>query len=209
MNIRWKLAQAAEIRWWRAYLRGKDPEEYLRLKAEYWRRVLKAAGFVPEPGALVLDAGCGPAGVFMILDEQEVHAVDPLLEAYRSSLPHFEPSRYSHVRFFNQPLESFQPPVLYDAIFCFNAINHVANLGKSLDVLAGALKPGGLLLLSVDVHKHAFLKKVFQWLPGDVLHPHQHGLGEYRGMLEGRGLEVERAVRIKRGFIFDYYLMVV
>lgn len=209
MNLRWKLAQAAEVRWWKAYLRKKNPEDYLRQKADYWRRVLRTAQFEPAPGALVLDAGCGPAGVFLILNEQEVHAVDPLLEAYRASLSHFEPSRYPNVRFFNQPLEGFQPPALYDTIFCFNAINHVANLGESLDVLAGALKPGGRLLLSVDAHNYAFLKKLFQWLPGDILHPHQYSLKEYRCMVEGQGLEVERTVRLKEGAVFDYYLMVV
>ncbi|MCB0547617.1 MAG: methyltransferase domain-containing protein [Phaeodactylibacter sp.] len=208
MNIRWKVAQAAEIRWWRAYLRSKEPGDYLRQKAEYWGRVLRLAGFEPSPGAVVLDAGCGPAGIFLILKEQEVHAVDPLLDAYRSDLPHFEPSRYPNVQFFALPLENFRPPVLYDTIFCLNAINHVAGLDRSLDVLAGALKPGGRLLLSVDVHNYHFLKKIFQWLPGDVLHPHQYSLEEYKNMLEIRGLEVERTVRVKEGRIFDYFLMV-
>ena len=208
MNLRWKLAQEAEIRWWRAYLRRKSPEDYLRQKAEYWHRVLRSARFEPAPGARVLDAGCGPAGIFLILEEQEVHAVDPLLEAYRASLPHFEPSSYPYVQFFAQPLEAFRPAAPYDVIFCLNAINHVADLPMALDVLAGALKPGGQLLLSVDVHKHAFLKKIFQWLPGDVLHPHQYSLEEYQGMLAGRGLSVERAVRLKEGLIFDYFMMV-
>ncbi len=209
MNLRWKLAQAEEIRWWRAYLKDKSPEAYLRRKADYWRRVLEAARFEPAPGTRVLDAGCGPAGIFIILDKQEVDAVDPLLVAYRAGLPHFEPSRYPYVRFFPQPLEEFRPAAPYDAIFCLNAINHVAELGRALDVLAGALKPGGQLLLSVDVHKHTFLKKLFQWLPGDVLHPHQYSLEEYRKMLEERGLREERRVRLKEGLVFDYYLMVV
>ncbi|MCB0583238.1 MAG: methyltransferase domain-containing protein [Phaeodactylibacter sp.] len=208
MNLRWKAAQAAEIRWWRAYLRNKSPEAYLARKASYWRRVLREAQYEPDAGARVLDAGCGPAGIFLILEAQEVHAVDPLLGAYQADLPHFDPSRYPHVRFFPQPLEAFDPPEPYDAIFCLNAINHVANLNQSLDLLAGALKPGARLLLSVDVHKHAVLKKLFQWVPGDVLHPHQHSLEEYQQMLVKRGLELERAVRLKEGKVFDYFLMV-
>jgi len=208
MNIRWRVAQAAEIRWWRMYLRKKKPEEYLEQKAAYWRRVLQAAQFEPSPGACVLDAGCGPAGIFLVLKEQQVHAVDPLLDAYQANLPHFDPSHYPNVRFFAQPLEAFSPPELYDVIFCLNAINHVAGLEQSLDVLAGALQPGGRLLLSVDVHRYPFLKKVFQWIPGDVLHPHQYGLEEYQGMLEARGLSIERTLRLKEGVVFDYFLMV-
>ncbi|MCO6487447.1 MAG: class I SAM-dependent methyltransferase [Phaeodactylibacter sp.] len=208
MNLRWKAAQAAEIRWWRAYLRNKKPEAYLEQKAAYWRRVLEAAQYEPAAGTRVLDAGCGPAGIFIILEAQEVHAVDPLLGAYQADLPHFDPSRYPYVRFFAEPLESFDPPEPYDTIFCLNAINHVADLEKSLDVLAGALKPGGRLLLSVDVHKHGALKKLFRWVPGDVLHPQQYSLGDYQRMLRERGLEVERAVRLKEGRVFDFFLMV-
>lgn len=208
MNLRWKLAQAAEALWWRFYLRKKLPEDYLRQKAAYWRRVLQAARYEPAPGARVLDAGCGPAGIFIILEGLEVDAVDPLLEVYRAKLPHFNPSRFPHVYFFAEPIEYFQPSGRYDAVFCLNAINHVAELGRSLDALAGALQPGGRLILSVDAHRFVFLKKLFQWLPGDVLHPHQYSVEEYRHMLEERGIKVERTVRLKEGFIFDYFLMV-
>ena len=60
-NYRWRLAQAAEIRWWRRYLRRRDKAKYLEAKRRYWRRVLREAGhavalydplFHPAPGAL-------------------------------------------------------------------------------------------------------------------------------------------------------------
>ena len=67
MNLRWKVAQAAEIRWWKLYLRRKDPQEYLRRKAAYWRRVLKQAALELLPGQRIRietpgGGGCGEPG---------------------------------------------------------------------------------------------------------------------------------------------------
>jgi len=208
MNLRWKIAQAAEIRWWRQYLRGQAPEDYLERKAAYWQRVLRAAGLRLRPGERVLDAGCGPAGIFIALPEQQVDALDPLLPRYQAELPLFRPEQYPWVRFLAQPLEQFRPPAVYDTVFCLNAINHVAALGPALDALAACLAQGGQLVLSVDAHRHELLKRLFQWLPGDILHPHQHSLPEYQAMLQSRGLKLERAVQLKPGRIFDYWLMV-
>ena len=208
MNLRWKVAQAAEIRWWKLYLRRKDPQEYLRRKAAYWRRVLKQAALELLPGQRILDAGCGPAGIFIILQEHKVDALDPLLPLYEAGLPHFQPRQYPNVRFLPVPLEDFQPGPVYDTVFCLNVINHVGRLAQATDALAQGLRPGGRLVLSVDTHNFQFLKKLFQLLPGDILHPHQFSLLDYQRLLEQRGLILERTVRMKRGLIFDDHLMV-
>ncbi len=207
MNLRWKTAQAAEIRWWKAYLRRQEPRSYLSRKAAYWRRLLQAAGLEAPPPGPILDAGCGPAGIFIVLKEQAVVALDPLLPQYEASLPLFSPAHYPGVRFLPIRLEDFRPGPAYETVFCLNAINHVSQLGRSMDALAQCLRPGGRLLLSVDAHNYWLLKKIFQFLPGDILHPHQHSLAEYCRMLESRGLKIERTTRMKKGLIFDYHLL--
>lgn len=208
MNARWRLAQSLEIRWWQLYLARRNTADYLRKKRRYWRRVLKEAGISPAPEERVLDAGCGPAGIFLILDKQEVTAVDPLLETYESKLPHFSRQAYPKVHFRNIPLENLETDSPYDIVFCLNAINHVANLPLAFDRLIGALRPGGTLLVSVDVHRHRFLKYLFRLLPGDLLHPHQHGRVDYREMIEKRGCQILNTRLLKPGLIFDYYLFV-
>ncbi len=207
MNWKWQLAQAAEIRWWEHYLAGRDPEQYLREKRNYWQRVLKAAGLSPEPGMRVLDAGCGPAGIFIALADQRVDAVDPLLDHYAERLPHFRPVAYPYTRFFSQRLEDFQVVTPYPLVFCLNAINHVDDLDRSLDRLASATSRGGLLLLGVDTHRNAWLKHLFRLVPGDVLHPHQHSLDDYLQRLRQRHFRVERTLCLKPGRIFDYQLI--
>lgn len=209
MTIRWKIAQAAELRWWQHYLRRRSPAAYLDAKRTYWQRILREAAVPVPPGARVLDAGCGPAGIFMVLDHCRVDAVDPLLAYYADRLPHFAPAAYPWVRFVAQPLEQFEPPHPYDLVFCLNALNHVADLEAATRRLIAALQPGGVLVLTVDAHRHAVLKHFFRTLPGDILHPHQHGPADYRRLLEEEGGTLQQVRRLKTGRIFEYWLFVV
>jgi 2-polyprenyl-6-hydroxyphenyl methylase/3-demethylubiquinone-9 3-methyltransferase len=208
MTFRWRLAQFFEIRWWRQYLAHKDPQDYLDWKRTYWHRFLDTCDVHPKSGSRVLDAGCGPAGIFTILDNCETDAVDPLLGAYEKQLPHFKRADYPRVQFFTETLERFEGRGAYDFVFCLNAINHVADLPRSLDRLAGLTAKGGTLVLSVDAHRYGFLKRLFRLFPGDILHPHQYDLEEYRQMLTARGYTVQRSILLQQDWIFDYQVLV-
>lgn len=215
MTLRWKIAQAAEIRWWQRYLKNKPTTDYAKWKENYWRKLLDDCNLSSlndqsqDLSALqVLDAGCGPAGIFMIFKNQKVDALDPLLDEYEKTLPHFKKSNYPNTTFFSQPLESFEKKEKYDAVFCLNAINHVADLEKCFDTLVNSVKHGGHLIVSIDAHNYGVLKKIFQALPGDILHPHQYDLKEYSDMLTERGCSIEKTVLYKPEFIFNYYILV-
>ncbi len=208
MNLRWKVAQAAEIRWWQKYLAKKQPENYRSWKMEYWQDLLSKIGVSPEKGATALDAGCGPAGIFMALRQQKVTAIDPLLEQYESKLEHFSRADFPNVHFQNVPLEAYSTETPFDIVFCLNAINHVADLPLSFDKLVNATRPGGQLVVSIDAHNYSWLKHVFRLLPGDILHPHQYDLEEYQAMLEGRNCTIEQTHLHRKEGIFNYYIIV-
>jgi 2-polyprenyl-3-methyl-5-hydroxy-6-metoxy-1,4-benzoquinol methylase len=207
MNWRWKLAQYAEIRWWRRYLRNQEPDKYLERKRQYWQRTLLTLEIEVPLSASVLDAGCGPAGIFTILARRKVTAIDPLLEAY-AGLPHFKPAQYPWVQFQQTTIEAFRWAESFDYIFCLNVINHVSDLRQSISRLFEVVKPGGRLVLSVDAHNYRLFRHLFSYLPGDVLHPHQYYLREYVEMLTEAGWEVERTQLLKRNFFFNYYGLV-
>ena len=209
MKWRWKIAQAAEIKWWKQYLKKQTPAEYLKNKRNYWQRILNDLSISIEPQHVILDAGCGPAGIFIHFPNQRVDAVDPLLEAYEKELPHFDPNQYPNTRFFCAPLENWKVPQKYDFVFCLNAINHVENLEKSLDVIVSAVDKKGTLIISIDAHNHWLMKKIFQVLPGDILHPHQYDLQEYQKMLELRNGQLLCTKCLKKGFLFNYYALIV
>lgn len=208
MKLRWQLAQALEIRWWRNYLHGKEKEDYLTWKRSYWTTFLEKIDVHLHPQERVLDAGCGPAGIFLILSEQQVTAVDPLLESYAQQLEHFQYADYPYVEFIASPLEEFQVSSPYDTVFCLNAINHVRNLSMSFDKLVEATRPGGRLIVSIDAHNYKLFKRIFQLLPGDALHPHQYTLEEYQRMLSQRGCTINYTVLYQEEFLFNYYVIV-
>jgi len=205
-NLRWKTAQYLERRWWRRYLRGKSTAAYLRDKRNYWTRVLEKLDWEPEPGRRVLDAGCGPAGIFCLLHQTEsVTALDPLLDQYEQDLEVFNRGDYSSVHFLTQTLETDLPPGQpFAAIYCFNAINHVSDWSRALDVLTANTQTGTRMILTSDVHRHAWLLPIFRALPGDALHPQQHGPEAYRQALQQRGWRIEREEVLRTEMIFAY-----
>ena len=208
MNLRWKIAQAFEIRWWQQYLKNKPETDYQNWKTNYWNTFLQKNKVKVEPQERILDVGCGPAGVFMVLPDQEVDAVDPLLKDYESKLSHFDPKSYPWVKFHQESFEAFQIRKPYEKIFCLNAINHVDDLDLCFDKLVAACEPGGELIVSIDAHNYSFFKGLFRLIPGDILHPHQYDLKEYQNMLRSRGCEVIRTQLYKEEFFFNYFVLV-
>jgi 2-polyprenyl-3-methyl-5-hydroxy-6-metoxy-1,4-benzoquinol methylase len=206
---RWQIAQQAEIRWWRWYLRNKPDEHYRKQKKQYWWKLISTYGLEPSRDAHILDAGCGPAGIFMAFPNHHIDAVDPLLPAYEKTLRIFDQSRYPNTRFIHNRLEDYVQENRYDYIYCMNAINHVDDIELSLNNLTRCLKPSGKMILTVDVHRYNWLKGVFRLLPGDILHPQQHDADEYHHLLEARNMRIHQTKVLKRSTIFDYRLYVV
>lgn len=208
MNLRWKVAQSAEIRWWQNYLRHKPKADYLAWKKQYWKDFLKKIDVQPKSTDSILDAGCGPAGIFTIFPKNQVVALDPLLDSYEEKLAHFDKKSYPNVQFFNQNLESVNLTKTYDIVFCLNAINHVADLDLCFENLIKLTRKNGTLVVSIDAHNHQFFKHIFKYLPGDILHPHQYDLEEYQQMLLDRNISIKSTTLIKHEFFFDYYTIV-
>ena len=208
-NWKWSLAQKLEYKWWQRYLRKKNVEEYVGWKKRYWEKLLtNISSLVTVSGnQQILDAGCGPAGIFIVLEDNQVTAIDPLLDKYKN-LPHFQPARYPWVNFENLSIESLKSDNQFDIIFCMNAINHVDDIQRCYDNLIKALKPGGVLVISTDTHRNNLVKKIFQLVPGDMLHPIQLNLKEYNQLLTSRGMNVLGEMLYKREMIFDYYITV-
>lgn len=209
-TLKWNLAQKAELKWWENYLKGKDVEQYHTWKKQYWQKLLDIIEPTcpVKPGMDVLDAGCGPAGIFMNLSLCNVDAVDPLVDEYEKNLAHFKRSNYPNTQFFSLPIEKYSTTKKYDVIFCMNAINHVSDINFSYDLLAGMVKPGGKLVVTIDAHNHAFFKYLFRAVPGDILHPHQYDLKEYEHFITDRGFKMIQTEKLKHEFFFDHYMQV-
>ncbi|MCO5231575.1 MAG: class I SAM-dependent methyltransferase [Chitinophagales bacterium] len=207
-SLRWHIAQFLEIRWWKNYLSNKDVTTYLEWKIKYWKQLLSELSELKIPeNANILDAGCGPAGVFIALSQYRVKAIDPLLDEYKN-LAHYQPERFKNVNFQTQTIEGMDNQSFYDVIFCLNAINHVSNIELAYDNLCNNIKENGYLVISIDAHNSNFLKRIFKALPGDALHPHQYNLKEYENFLTSRGFKIRQTLLKEKGNIFNYYVQV-
>jgi 2-polyprenyl-3-methyl-5-hydroxy-6-metoxy-1,4-benzoquinol methylase len=208
-GLRWKIAQGFEIRWWKGYLKKKDPASYAVWKRAYWQEYLDKMGAAVslKEGDRILDAGCGPSGIFVVLESFRPDALDPLIDAYEA-VPHFKKAMYPGVRFFAETLEEFRPEVPYDTVFCMNAINHVDDLAAAYDTLARLTKPGGTLVVTIDAHNHGFFKRLFRLIPGDILHPHQFDEPEYAAMLTARGFTIVNTQVMEKEFFFSRVMQI-
>ncbi|RZK43541.1 MAG: class I SAM-dependent methyltransferase [Pedobacter sp.] len=209
-STRWRIAQYFEIRWWKSYLKDKDINSYLTRKLAYWNGFLKKIEEHASPSKdfKILDAGCGPAGIFIALQDNDVTAIDPLLEKYNENLNHFSFEQYPLTKFQTIALEVFEGNEAFDLVYCLNAINHVSDLKQAFYQLYKSTKQGGTLVVSIDAHNVTFLKHIFRLQPGDILHPHQYDLNEYQQMLIQLNCTILQTVLIKKEFLFNHYVIV-
>lgn len=213
---RWRIAQYFEQRWWQNYLSGKDPKEYTTWKHNYWGDILtqltsidqKIAMPLIKGGLNILDAGCGPAGVFMILNEHKVTAIDPLWNSYQAKFSHLAYDQMDHVSFNNLAIEALDIEQEMDLVCSMNALNHVSDIELATQKLLRSLKAGGWLVISMDTHNYVPLKWLFKSIPGDILHPHQNDLKGYKDLIDKQGAQFIGSGLIKSGNIFDHHLMV-
>jgi SAM-dependent methyltransferase len=205
--MKWEIAQFFEIRWWQHYLGQQEVEDYLSRKKNYWEGILSACPFALSPSYRILDAGCGPAGIFTILQDYQVDAIDPLIDQYEKVLPHFSRRQYPNTQFFPTTFEHFSPTATYDLVFCLNAVNHFKNITLAMEKLGTLTAPGQWLALSIDTHKWRLAKHLFRMIPADLLHPHQYDLKEYEQMLTSAGFKIFQTEKLKNGYIFDYHII--
>ncbi len=207
-TLRWKLAQYFEKRWWKSYLRNKTSVGYRTWKIDYWKKLLVIGEISLADGNKILDAGCGPAGVFIVLQNYQLTAIDPLLNDYETQLIHFKKSDFKNIEFIHTPIESFKRENFFDFVFCMNAINHVQNYELSMNNLVDSIKQGGTFVLTIDAHNYSLFKYLFRIVPGDILHPYQYDLNEYKSHLINRGVEIVKEVLLKENFYFNHYMIV-
>lgn len=182
-------------------------EDYLQWKKNYWQDFLKKIkqDETNLQSQKIIDLGCGPAGIFILFDQAK--AVDPLLDKYDDDLAHFSKENYPQNKFINSSIEDFSSTETFDTIFCINAINHVSNMQKGIAKLSECAHGNSTLVISIDAHNHNFLKKIFQLLPGDILHPHQYNLEEYKNKIEAEGWRITQTLEMDTAFIFNYYVL--
>lgn len=173
---RWRLAQWLERHWWSTYTKKKNPQDYLAWKRSYWNNYLTHLPphlqyNLKNKNLTILDMGCGPAGIFMVLERHTVDCVDPLLPYY-IHLDIFDPCWYPNASFYAASAEQWTPHKQYDIIFCTNALDHMKDWEIAVNRMASWLKARGFLVVSVDIPSRV-MGTLLQIANLDPLHPHK------------------------------------
>ena len=135
-----------------AYWRSRLSEEKEFGNAFYGRMFTRSVGLSSAFYAdkRVLDVGCGPRGSL----EWASHAaervgVDVLVGRYRRFGIEGHSMRYVEAGAENMPFDDGY----FDIVTSFNALDHVEDVRASLQEMTRVLRPGGMLVLVVDIHR--------------------------------------------------------
>jgi SAM-dependent methyltransferase len=91
---------------------------------------------LPDPPARVIEIGCGEAGGHI-----------PALLAAGYQAVGIDPDAPAGPDYRGIPFEQYRPGEPVDAVLASLSLHHMADLGEALDQVAGALRPGGTLVV--------------------------------------------------------------
>jgi 2-polyprenyl-3-methyl-5-hydroxy-6-metoxy-1,4-benzoquinol methylase len=151
LTAEWRAAQEWEREWWAA---AWTPAR-AAIERVWTDQVFRFLGLTPEsfgPSPRIVDVGAGPTVRALWFADAKVTAIEPLADAY-AALPCCALAQC--VKVYAQPGEKPVPELAgcADAVTCINALDHAQDARQFIAALASYLRPGGALLLSVDLHR--------------------------------------------------------
>ncbi len=182
-----------------------NPELYQSSHSFVWQYGRDLLGLLAaRKGERILDVGCGTGQLTSEIAQAgaEVVGIDQspaMIEQARHNFP--------AVRFEVRDVCAMHFREEFDAVFSNAALHWVTRAGEAADAIAGALKPGGRFVAELGGrgNTRALLDAVRRALtemlgkdPGAVNPWYYPGIGEYAGLLERHGLEVEYAILFDR-----------
>lgn len=117
----------------------------------------------------VLDVGCGPTGVVYFIDADRRVGVDPLADQYEQWNGHWgAPVELVKSEAESMPFEDAS----FDSACCINCVDHTRDPSQVVREIGRILKPGGTLVLHVDLDSP--LRKLHKRVRphAGIMHPH-------------------------------------
>lgn len=117
----------------------------------------------------VLDVGCGPTGAVYFVNAARRVGLDPLADLYEEWNGHWgSPIELISAHAETMPLDDRS----FDTVFCVNCLDHTRNPAVVISEIARVLKPGGTLVLHVDLDSP--LRRLHKRVRphAGIMHPH-------------------------------------
>jgi ubiquinone/menaquinone biosynthesis C-methylase UbiE len=131
-----------------------SPSDMTKSLRAYWterRYLLDIERLVAPEGREILDVGCGIATVLRVMQAKRKVAVDPLLKYYCKLWPDWD-----GIECVTSPMETLPfADASFDVVCCTNALDHVTSPERGIAEMTRVLRPGGHILLTVEVFPEA------------------------------------------------------
>lgn len=137
---------------------------------------------------IVVDIGCGPVGSLHFFNAKIKIGIDPLVKKYEIFDIKTHDMIYMDGKAENIPLISSYA----DVVISVNALDHGENFDKALEEINRILKPGGQILLELNLSEKA-----------TVCEPIVLNLPDSENKLE-RYFIIDRKRILKKGFVFEF-----
>jgi SAM-dependent methyltransferase len=194
----WQRAQTGHFETWVGYAQKGVADAPERKAA--WRSVLEAvqASAPIKPGEYILDIGCGLDTVLEFIPDVHRHTLDPLASRL-ASLGLTSGIRHVSGVFESMPFGTGS----FDRVFLMNVLDHVRSPVEGIAEIARVVRPGGVLVLSVDTfsgRKYAE-KRLHKWWErvrgARTKHPWVFSVSDVQRILRDQGFEPGPADHIR------------
>lgn len=141
---------------------------------------------------VVIEVGCGPAGVIPYLNNAMAIGVDPLIDEYKKiwNLSN------DKVKYICNEIETFETDIQADVVICWNTLDHVSNIEITTKKLFDILKPDGELWFMVNLEDRSSSWKIVKE-NADSAHPYRVNDTSVSKLLEKHGFHWKEKVLIK------------
>ena len=193
---RWQAAQLKEDEFWRR--RGVVDGQAGRVLARY-APIIGQVSRDLDPGARVLDVGCGPTCAGQLFPVGSKSYLDPLMDSYVQTYGRQMPEGKKICATAEDIPERAET---FDAVICVNALDHMIDPDRALEEISRVMKEGATLILGVFVHPRpiAALRMFLErWVPllREDAHPYSYTVRTARELLDHHFM-VEQSIRVYR-----------
>ena len=157
-------------------------------------------------GLDVADLGCGSGTLSLqfMPEAKSLLLVDRSEEMLAAARRNTDPSFADRVRYVSADLSDFQLEEKFDVVLCIGVLAHVPDVDATLDLVAGATKPGGRCLIQLTdkdqwtlraFDKYGELRNRISSADRRGYTTNKMSVAEIRGAVERRGLAFEELRR--------------
>lgn len=96
---------------------------------------------------VVIEIGCGPAGIIPYLDNTTAIGMDPLIDEYKKM---WDLSN-DRVKYIGSEIETFKTNIQAHVVICWNVLDHVSDIELATKRVSDMLKPDGELWFMMNL----------------------------------------------------------